>query len=84
MKQKINKEALIDQIVELCKDGMDYDEMIIGLIEMYDCRGDKNLDWLLYDLIEAGYGIDELNKYDWQDHEIEYMSGRVMRGDGPE
>jgi hypothetical protein len=84
MKQKIDKERLIDHLVVFCKDGMDYDEMIIGLIEMYDCRGHKNLDWLLYDLIEAGYGVDELDKYGWQDWEIERMSNRVMRGDGPE
>jgi hypothetical protein len=82
MKKEINKMALLEDIIEASLEVMDIDRVINSLIESYD--GIKDLDWLLYDLVDNGYGTDELRQYGWQDWEVEKMSNRVMHGMGPE
>lgn len=74
--------ALLEDIIEASLEVMDIDRVINSLIESYD--GIKDLDWLLYDLVDNGYGTDELRPYGWQDWEVEKMSNRVMHGMGPE
>jgi hypothetical protein len=82
MKKQINKMALLEDIIDASLEVMDIDRVINSLIESYD--GIKDLDWLLYDLVDNGYGTDELRQYGWQDWEVEKMSNRVMHGMGPE
>ena len=82
MKKEINKMALLEDIIDASLEVMDIDRVINSLIESYD--GIKDLDWLLYDLVDNGYGTDELRQYGWQDWEVEKMSNRVMHGMGPE
>lgn len=78
----MNKTGLIKTIIEASLEVMDEDDIIRALIDNYEDH--KDISWLLYDLINAGYDYDDLGQYGFDMYDIEEMSFRVMRNDGPE
>lgn len=68
MKKEINKQALLETIIESSLKVIDIDEIIKAVIEKYD--GHNDLDILLYELVSEGYGADDLTTYGWQDWEV--------------
>jgi hypothetical protein len=82
MKREYNKRWLLDAIVDASLEVLDHDDIIRNLIDLYEER--KDISWLLYDLVDAGYGSDELEEFGFSSDDIEYMATRSMLGLGPE
>jgi hypothetical protein len=82
MKKEINKKLLLDAIISASYEVMSEDDLINALIDNYEEH--KDLSWLLYDLVVAGYDSDELEQYGFDSDDIETMSNRAMHGLGPE
>jgi hypothetical protein len=78
----MNKRLLLDSIINASLEVLDYDDVIKVLIDTYEER--KDLDWLLYDLVDAGYDHDDLGDYGFSSDDIERMANRSMHGLGPE
>lgn len=82
MAKEFNKRLLLDSIIDAALEVLDYDDIIKVLIDTYEER--KDIGWLLYDLVDAGYGSDELEQYGFYSDDIERMANRSMLGLGPE
>ena len=82
MKREYNKRWLLDAIVDASLEVLDHDDIIRNLIDLYEER--KDINWLLYDLVDAGYGSDELEEFGFSSEDIEIMGNRSMHGLGPE
>jgi len=82
MKRELNKRLLLATIVDASLEVMEYDDLIEVLIDNY--AEHKDISWLLYDLVDVGYGSDDLEQYGFSSEDIEIMGNRSMHGLGPE
>jgi hypothetical protein len=82
MKKEINKRLLLETIIGASYEVMSEDDLIHALIDNYEEH--KDISWLLYDLVDAGYDSDELGIYGFDSDDIERMANRSMHGLGPE
>jgi hypothetical protein len=82
MKRELNKRLLLENIIGASYEVMTEDDLIRALIDNYEEH--KDISWLLYDLVDAGFDSDDLEQYGFSSEDIEIMGNRSMHGLGPE